>query len=87
MKSFIFAFVAGSFLATLGFAGADDAAWIAKCKADNKGDNPDEVVAKYCSCMNNEMPDSETKSVSEWEKTPAGQTAEKKCEASSGWKK
>ena len=41
---------------TPALADADDAAWIKKCVSDNKreGATP-EVVAAWCSCMNNKM--------------------------------
>ena len=41
---------------TPALADADDAAWIKKCVGDNKreGATP-EVVAAWCSCMNNKM--------------------------------
>ncbi len=67
------------------FAGAEDEAWISKCVADNQkeGATPD-VVAKYCGCMNNKMSDSETQSISEWEKSHPTEMAA--CEAEAGWK-
>ena len=66
-------------------ADADDAAWIKKCVEDNKreGATP-EVVAAYCSCMNNKMSSEETKSVTEWEKIHPKEAAE--CDKESGWK-
>ena len=36
---------------------------------DNKGATTDEIVLKYCTCMNNKMSENETKSITEWEKT------------------
>jgi hypothetical protein len=66
-------------------ADADDAAWIKKCVNDNKreGATP-EVVAAWCSCMNNKMSSNETLSITAWEKThPAEVTA---CDKESGWK-
>src|ERR1700724_1529739 len=46
---------------TIALADADDAAWIKKCVGDNKreGATP-EVVAAWCSCMNNKMSSEET---------------------------
>ena len=73
----------------VGPAGADttddDVTWINQCIADNKKEGATEdVVRKYCVCMNNAMADSETKSVTEWEKTHPDET--KACDKEAGWK-
>lgn len=66
-------------------ADADDAKWVMKCVVDNaEAKVGPEVVAKYCSCMNNKMDSSETQSISQWEKTHQKEMAA--CEAESGWK-
>jgi hypothetical protein len=44
-------------------ATTDDVKWINQCVADNKGDASDDVVLKYCTCMNNKMSDNETQSI------------------------
>ena len=63
----------------------DDVTWINQCIADNKKEGATEdVVRKYCVCMNNAMADSETKSVTEWEKTHPDET--KACDKAAGWK-
>lgn len=63
---------------------ADDIKWINQCAKDNKGNAPDNVVLKYCTCMNNKMSDSETRSITQWEKThPAERNA---CDREAGWK-
>jgi hypothetical protein len=63
----------------------DDVTWVNQCIADNKREGATEdVVRKYCVCMNNAMGDEETKSVSEWEKSHPDET--KKCDAEAGWK-
>ncbi len=63
---------------------SDDVKWIAKCLEDNKNSGvSEEVVYKYCSCMNSKMSDDETKSISEWEKTH--QKEMKECEKKAGW--
>jgi hypothetical protein len=67
--------------------GGDDEKWVQKCINDNKGEEKPEVVKKYCVCMNNEMDDNETLSITQWEKTPAGKKAEAKCDKVAGWKK
>lgn len=67
------------------YANSDDAAWIKKCVNDNKreGATP-EVVAAYCSCMNNKMSSDETLSITAWEKTHPAEMAA--CDKESGWK-
>ena len=63
----------------------DDVTWINQCIADNKKEGATEdVVRKYCVCMNNAMGNEETKSVSEWEKTHPDET--KACDKEAGWK-
>ena len=47
---------------------ADDVKWINLCIADNKGGASDAIIRKYCICMNEKMDNSETKSITEWEK-------------------
>jgi hypothetical protein len=65
-------------------ATTDDVKWINQCVADNKGGAADDVVLKYCTCMNNKMSDTETQSITQWEKTHA--TERKACDAEAGWK-
>jgi hypothetical protein len=43
-----------------GAATTDDVKWVNQYAQDNKGGVADEVVLKYCTCMNNKMSDSET---------------------------
>ena len=63
----------------------DDVTWINQCIADNKKEGATEdVVRKYCVCMNNAMGDEETKSVTEWEKSHPDET--KACDKEAGWK-
>ena len=63
----------------------DDVKWVNQCIADNKKEGATEdVVRKYCVCMNNAMGDEEAKSVSEWEKTHPDET--KACDKEAGWK-
>lgn len=62
----------------------DDVKWINQCVADNKGGAAEDVVLKYCTCMNNKMSDTETQSITQWEKTHA--TERKACDAEAGWK-
>jgi hypothetical protein len=70
---------------TPALADADDAAWIKKCVSDNKreGATP-EVVAAWCSCMNNKMSSEETLSITAWEKSHPAEVAA--CDKESGWK-
>ncbi len=66
-------------------ADADDAAWIKKCVNDNKREGATaEVVAAYCTCMNNKMSSNETLSITAWEKTHPAEMAA--CDKESGWK-
>ncbi len=63
---------------------ADDVKWINQCIADNKGAARDEVIRKYCMCMNEKMDSNETRSITEWEKAnPRARTA---CDRESGWR-
>jgi DhnA family fructose-bisphosphate aldolase class Ia len=62
----------------------DDVKWINQCVKDNKGLAAAGVVLKYCTCMVNKMEDSETQSVTQWEKTHAAER--KACDAEAGWK-
>lgn len=70
------------------FAGPDDAKWVARCVSDNAGAKVDvAIISKYCTCMNNEMDNNETRSISTWEKTGDGKVAMAKCDKESGWDK
>ena len=81
----IFIVLSSASVVTPARADADDAAWIKKCVNDNKreGATP-EVVAAWCSCMNNKMSSNETLSVTAWEKTHPAEVAA--CDKESGWK-
>jgi hypothetical protein len=73
---------------SIAMAGADDAKWVAKCVSDNAGAKVSvEIISKYCTCMNNEMDNNETRSISTWEKTSDGKVAMAKCDKESGWDK
>ena len=78
----------GSFVASnAAFAqavNADDVKWINQCIADNKGGASDAIIRKYCICMNEKMDNSESKSITEWEK--ANPRARAACDRESGWK-
>jgi hypothetical protein len=64
---------------------SDDARWIAQCVRDNKDEGqPGPVVAAYCACMVEAMPESETRSVTQWEKTHKRE--ENRCGAQAGWR-
>ena len=84
----IAAAVAGVVLAGSAMAGPDDAKWVARCVSDNANAKVSvEVVTSYCTCMNNEMDNNETRTVSVWEQTPEGKVAMGKCDKASGWNK
>jgi hypothetical protein len=73
---------------TSAYAGPDDAKWVARCVSDNAGAKVDvAIISKYCTCMNNEMDNNETRSISTWEKTGDGKVAMAKCDKESGWDK
>ncbi len=88
MRTALFAFAAVAVVAaTPAFAqqlNSDDMKWINQCIRDNKGAAAEEVIQKYCICMNNKMDNNENQSISTWEKThPAERAA---CDKESGWK-
>jgi hypothetical protein len=64
---------------------ADDKKWTAQCVADNKSEGAkDSVVLTYCKCMVDKMPEAETASVTQWEKTHVSER--KACDKVAGWK-
>jgi hypothetical protein len=64
---------------------ADDTAWINQCVQDNKDEGAkEELVLKYCTCMNEQMDDNENASISEWEKSHPDER--KACEKEAGWR-
>jgi hypothetical protein len=80
--------VTGAFVNSQGYAqlSKDDVKWVNQCIADNKGQpgaTPD-IVRKYCMCMNEEMDDNETRSITQFEK--ANPKIRAKCDKQSGWK-
>lgn len=80
--------VAGIVFAGSAMAGPDDAKWVAQCVSDNANAKVSvEIITTYCTCMNNEMDNNETRSVSTWEKTTEGKVAMTKCDKASGWDK
>jgi hypothetical protein len=86
MKAGIAALALGASLFTGSALAAttDDVKWINQCVRDNKGDAPDSVILKYCTCMNNKMSDNETQSITQWEKTHVAER--KACDRASGWR-
>ncbi|MCG6552353.1 MAG: hypothetical protein L7F77_08500 [Candidatus Magnetominusculus sp. LBB02] len=77
--------VAFAMTSSFAFADADDTKWIAQCIKDNKKEGAkEEVVYKYCECMNNKMSNDETKSITQWEKSHPKEM--KECEKEAGWK-
>jgi hypothetical protein len=65
---------------------SDDLKWINQCISDNKGEEggTPAIIRAYCICMNEKMDDSETRSVTQWEKS--NPEAQKDCEKQAGWK-
>jgi hypothetical protein len=67
------------------FAIADTAARIKQCVIDNQAETQTAtVVAAYCSCMNKKMSDSETQSITTWEKSHPSE--QKACSEEAGAK-
>ena len=63
----------------------DDKAWINRCIKDNKDEGAQaKVVRAYCECMNNEMDDNETLSITAWEKK--NPKVRDMCSKKAGWK-
>jgi len=63
----------------------EDAGWVAQCVNDNKKEGQDvKTVVIYCDCMNDMMPESETRSITEWEKTHRKE--EEICSRKAGWR-
>jgi len=90
MKLFLGSLALAAVLASPVFADtADDAKWVAKCVSDNAGAKNVTVgiITSYCTCMNNEMDDNETLSITAWEKTSKGKVAMAACDKKSGWDK
>jgi hypothetical protein len=66
-------------------ADADDIKWIGQCVVDNKDEGQTvAVVTAYCTCMNDQMSSSESRSITQWEKTHKRE--ENMCAAKAGWK-
>lgn len=66
-------------------ATTDDVKWINQCVDDNKNEGAkQEVVLKYCTCMNNKMSDNETRSITQWEKTHKRE--QEACSREAGWR-
>jgi hypothetical protein len=74
------AFAAGKAMA----ATSEEIKWINQCVQDNKGAAAASIVLKYCTCMNNKMSNSETQSITQWEKTHVAER--KACDQEAGWK-
>jgi hypothetical protein len=91
MKLGIVTFAVVSVCLTLGAVGSapaqtvDDVNWINRRLADNKDEGQTRaVLVSYCTCMNNEMSNSETKSITAWEKTHKKEADA--CGKKAGWK-
>lgn len=64
---------------------ADDRRWINQCLRDNRDARvPTRMVRDYCTCMNDRMPNHETRSITQWER--ANPRAREACERRSGWR-
>jgi hypothetical protein len=85
-KVIVLATLGAALFTSAAYAGsADDKKWIAQCISDNKNEGAkDSVVRTYCECMVDKMPEAETASVTQWEKTHV--TERKACDKEAGWK-
>lgn len=64
---------------------AEDTAWINQCVQDNKSEGAKEdVVLKYCTCMNDKMDDDDDASIIDWEKFHRDE--KRACEKEAGWR-
>ncbi len=65
-------------------ASADDRRWINQCMQDNRNARvSSSVVRAYCACMNDQMSNNETRSISQWERSHPRER--QMCERRSGW--
>lgn len=63
----------------------DDVKWINQCVGDNKDEGQtQQVVLAYCTCMNNQMSNNESQSITQWEKTHKKEM--EMCSSRAGWK-
>jgi hypothetical protein len=66
------------------WAQTDDVRWVNQCVADSAGYNvSQQVKVMYCTCMVAKMSDSETRSVTQWER--ANPAARDDCARRAGW--
>lgn len=66
-------------------ADSDDIKWIGQCVSDNKDEGQSvQTITAYCTCMNNKMSSSETRSITQWEKS--NPRAMEACANQAGWK-
>ena len=64
---------------------ADDVKWIRECVSDNKDEGQTApVILAYCTCMNDKMSSSETRTITQWEK--ANPRTMEACSRQAGWK-
>ncbi len=83
----IMIFLVMSFIIASGPASADvyDEVWIKQCIDDNQDQGQSaETIRIYCTCMNEHMLSSETRSITTWEKTHPEEM--ERCADLAGWK-
>ena len=89
-KHLVLTFVAAASLticvtSAVSAAGGEDEKWIAQCISDNKNEGAKaSVVRIYCECMVDKMEESETQTVTQWEKAHVKER--KECDKAAGWK-
>jgi hypothetical protein len=66
-------------------ADSDDVKWVGQCVSDNKDEGQSvDVITSYCSCMNDQMSSSETRTITQWEKSHKKEM--EACATKAGWK-
>jgi hypothetical protein len=84
MRTAILVIVASLIASGAAAQGTDDARWVDQCVRDSASYNVSErVKVLYCSCMVSKMSDSESRSVTQWER--ANQSAARDCAKRAGW--
>ncbi len=85
LKAMLVLLVGSLVIGGTAYAGEDDMNWIAQCMKDNaRASEAPETVSKYCTCMNDKMSESETQSITQYEKSHPKEQAE--CDQVAGWK-
>jgi hypothetical protein len=64
---------------------ADDKKWVNECIQDNQDQGQTaQTIRTYCTCMNDQMSETETQTITQWEKTHKKEAD--MCSSKAGWK-